>query len=50
VAAGRALWLFAVQREACGLREVRGLMRDYKVPPEVQQRMGIFPAGRGGSL
>jgi hypothetical protein len=43
--AGEALWLFVVQREACGLRDARQLMRDYKVPPEVQYRMGIS-AGR----
>ena len=43
--AGEALWLFVVQREACGLRDARQLMRNYKVPPEVQYRMGI-PAGR----
>jgi hypothetical protein len=43
--AGDALWLFVVQREACGLRDARQLMRDYKVPPEVQYRMGIS-AGR----
>jgi hypothetical protein len=49
-AAGHALWMFTVQREACGLRETRGLMRDYKVPPEVQERMGIFPTRKGGSL
>jgi Family of unknown function (DUF6665) len=39
--AGDALWLFVVQREACGLRDGRQLMRDYRVPPEVQYRMGI---------
>jgi len=39
--AGDALWLFVVQREACGLRDTRQLMRDYRVPPEVQYRMGI---------
>ena len=38
--AGRALWMFVVQREACGLRDSRTVMRDYKVPGEVQQRMG----------
>jgi hypothetical protein len=48
-AAGEALWMFVVQREACGLRDARGLMRDYKVPAEVQERMGIFPAREGGS-
>jgi hypothetical protein len=39
--AGDALWLFVVQREACGLRDSRQLMRDYRVPLEVQYRMGI---------
>jgi hypothetical protein len=39
--AGHALWLFVVQREACGLRDGRQLMRDYRVPSEVQYRMGI---------
>jgi hypothetical protein len=49
-AAGHALWMFVVQREACGLRETRSLMRDYKVPAEVQEQMGIFPVRKGGSL
>jgi hypothetical protein len=38
--AGHALWMFVVQREACGLRDSRTIMRDYNVPGEVQQRMG----------
>jgi hypothetical protein len=42
--AGHALWMFVVQREACGLRDSRALMRDYAVPPEVQLRMGLLPA------
>jgi hypothetical protein len=42
--AGRALWMFVVQREACGLRDSRSIMREYKVPAEVQQCMGIVPA------
>jgi hypothetical protein len=41
--AGEALWMFVVQREACGLRDSRSLMRDYQVPAEVQERMGYFP-------
>jgi len=45
--AGHALWMFVVQREACGLRESRGLMRDYQVPAEVQEQMGVFPPTRG---
>jgi hypothetical protein len=42
--AGHALWQFVVQREACGLRDARQVMRDYRVPAEVQARMGVFPA------
>ena len=42
--AGHALWMFVVQREACGLRDSRAIMREYKVPAEVQQCMGIVPA------
>jgi hypothetical protein len=43
--AGYALWMFVVQREACGLRDSRTVMRNYNVPGEVQQRMGA-PFGR----
>jgi hypothetical protein len=39
--AGHALWMFVVQREACGLRDSRTLMHNYNVPGEVQQRMGV---------
>jgi hypothetical protein len=35
-----------VQRECCGLRDPRPVMRDYRVPQDVQNRMGIF----GGAL
>jgi hypothetical protein len=42
--AGHALWMFVCQREACGLRDSRAVMRDYAVPPEVQLRMGLLPA------
>jgi len=42
-AAGHALWLFVVQREALGLRDTRTLMRDYGVPAEVYNRMGAAP-------
>jgi hypothetical protein len=37
------LWLFVVQREACGLRDMRYVLRDYRVPPEVAARMGALP-------
>jgi hypothetical protein len=49
-AAGHALWMFVVQREACGLRDSRSVMGDYKVPAEVQERMGVFPARKGEPL
>ena len=42
--AGHALWMFVVQREACGLRDSRIVMRDYKVPGEVQHCMGVVLA------
>ncbi len=37
--AGQALWMLVVQREACGLRDSRALMRTYDVPAEVQRNM-----------
>jgi hypothetical protein len=42
--AGHALWMFVVQREACGLRDSRTVMGDYNVPGEVQQCMGLVTA------
>jgi hypothetical protein len=44
--AGEALWCFMVQREACGLRDPRPVFRDYRVPAEVQNRMGIVVGRR----
>jgi hypothetical protein len=38
--AGYALWLFVVQREACGLNDSSQVMRTYEVPYEVYARMG----------
>jgi hypothetical protein len=43
-----ALWHFVVQREACGLRDMRHVLRDYRVPAEVAARMGISPAPSPG--
>src|SRR5580692_4779880 len=40
--ASHALWCFMVQRESCGLRDPRPVIRDYRVPAEVQNRMGVF--------
>lgn len=44
--AGHALWLFLVQRDACGLRDAKAVMRDYQVPYEVHARAGAFPTRR----
>jgi hypothetical protein len=44
-AASDALWRFLVQRECCGLRDARQVIRDYRVPAKVQNRVGVF-AGR----
>jgi hypothetical protein len=41
--ASTALWHFVVQREACGLRGMRAVLRDYRVPPEVAAAMGALP-------
>jgi hypothetical protein len=49
-AAGHALWCFIVQRESCGLRDPRPVIRDYRVPPEVQNRMGIMTIPHPGRL
>jgi hypothetical protein len=42
--ASLALWYFVVQREVCGLRDLRAVLRDYRVPPEVAARMGVQPS------
>jgi hypothetical protein len=44
--AGHILWCFIVQREACGLRDTGMVVRMYRVPAEVQHRMGAFPLRR----
>jgi hypothetical protein len=38
--AGYALWLFVVQREACGLNDIAQVRQSYAVPNEVYARMG----------
>ncbi len=45
-AASDALWRFIIQRECCGLRDARAVMRDYGVPQDVQNRMGVFSTVR----
>ena len=42
--ASLALWHFVVQREACGLRDLSAVLRNYRVPREVAARMGVIPA------
>jgi hypothetical protein len=43
--ASYTLWCFIIQREACGLRDLRLVVREYGVPAEVQNRMGVFDGG-----
>ena len=43
--ASYALWCFIIQREVCGLRDLRLVVREYGVPAEVQNRMGVFAGG-----
>jgi hypothetical protein len=45
-AAAHALWEFVVQREACGLRDTTTVVRMYRVPREVHDRMGAVLPGR----
>lgn len=40
--ASDALWCFMIQREACGLRDPRPVLRAYRVPAEVHNRVGTF--------
>jgi len=48
--ASYALWCFIIQREACGLRDQRLIIREYGVPAEVRNHMGIFgESGRSRS-
>jgi hypothetical protein len=42
--AGTALWHFIVQREVLGLRDSARVLIDYRVPNEVRDRTGAFPA------
>ena len=48
IAAGEALWYYVVQREACGLRDVEIVLREFRVPREVYLRMGLPSSERGG--
>ncbi len=46
VEAGRVLWHFIIQREACGLYHSGTVMNDYRVPAEVQHEMGAMHDSR----
>lgn len=48
--ASNALWCFMVQREAVGLRDPRPVFRDYCIPTEVRNRMGVFGGQRRKSV
>ena len=41
--AGEALWYYVIQREACGMRDIDRVLRDFHVPREVYLRMGPAP-------
>lgn len=38
--AARQVWAFFVQRELCGLRDQKEVIRHYGIPPEVLVRLG----------
>ena len=40
--AAREVWAFFVQRELCGLRDQREVIRLYGIPPEVLNRLGAI--------
>ncbi|SOC85066.1 hypothetical protein SAMN05421890_3558 [Ensifer adhaerens] len=42
--AGEAVWAYFVQRELCGLRDHRLIIREMGIPDEVLTRLGAAPA------
>ena len=40
--AAREVWAFLVQRELCGLRDQKEIIRFYGIPPEVLVRLGAM--------
>jgi hypothetical protein len=42
-AAGEAVWSYFVQRELCGMRDHRLIIREMGIPPEVLMRLGASP-------
>ena len=43
--AAREVWAFFVQRELCGLRDQREVIRFYSIPQEVLVRLGAIEKG-----
>jgi len=41
-AAAREVWKYFIQRELCGLRDQRDVIREYRIPPEVLARLGAL--------
>jgi hypothetical protein len=44
--AAREVWAFFVQRELCGLRDQKEIIRFYDIPPEVVVRLGAMEPRR----
>jgi hypothetical protein len=44
-AAAREVWAFLVQRELCGLRDQKEVIRHYGIPGEVLVRLGAIERG-----
>jgi hypothetical protein len=44
--AAREVWAFFVQRELCGLRDQKEVIRFYGIPPEVLVRLGAMEPQR----
>jgi hypothetical protein len=40
--AAREVWAFFIQRELCGLRDQKDVIRLYRIPGEVLVRLGAF--------
>ena len=47
--AAERVWAYFVQRELCGIRDHRGAVADYAIPPEVMNRVGAVKKGPQGS-
>ena len=40
--AAREVWKYFIQRELCGLRDQREVIREYRIPQEVLMRLGAI--------